>query len=438
MQVSVETTTTLERRVTVSLPAERIDNAVDKKVRQTAKTIRIDGFRKGKVPTSLVKKRYGASIRQEIMGEVIEASYFEAIAEVGIKPASMPSIKPHQSNTEQDFSYVAVVEVYPEISLVEPATLSVERQFGTVQDTDVDDMVTLLQKQHVQWLLVDRASVNGDQVNIDFTGYIGDEAFEGGTGQGRDLVLGTNSMITGFEAGIIGMKAGDQKEITVVFPEDYSAEHLQGQQARFTIKVNKVSEADLPELNDAFFALFNPKEKGELGFRKEVKSNMVREMDQTLRNKLKRQVLDAYLKLHQFDVPKTLVDSEIQRMKQESSKQFSGSAGTLDTSKLPDEIFTDQAIHRVKMNLLVTEIIKFHEFKATAEKVRALLESMAQGYDEPQEFIDHYVGNKEKLAQIEGLVLENQVLDHLLSAASITDIEVDYQAAVELEKQHHG
>ena len=438
MQVSVETTTILERRVTVSLPSERIDNAVDKKVCQTAKTIRIDGFRKGKVPASLVKKRYGASIRQEIMGELIEASYFEAIAEAGIKPASMPSIEPHQSDTEQDFSYVAVVEVYPEISLVEPAALSVERQLGTVQDPDVDDMVALLQKQHVKWLLVDRSSVNGDQVNIDFTGYIGDEAFEGGADQGRDLVLGTNSMITGFEAGITGMKAGDQKEITVVFPEDYGAEHLQGQQARFSIKVNKVSEAETPELNDAFFALFNPKEKGELGFRNEVKSNMVREMSQTLTNKLKRQVLDAYLKLHQFDAPKTLIDSEIEHMKQESSKQFSGSAGKLDTSKLPDEIFTDQAIHRVKMNLLVTEIIKIHALKATPEKVRALLESMAQGYDEPQEFIGHYMGNKEKLAQIESLVLENQVFDYLLSAASITDIEVDYQSAVELEKQDHG
>ncbi len=430
MQVSVETTTGLERQITVTLPAKRIDSAVDQKVLQTAKTIRIDGFRKGKVPISLVQKRYGISIRQEVVGELIQSSYFDAIAEADINPAGMPSIEPQKSIAKQDFIYTAVVEVYPEIILKDPAELFIERHSGTVRDTDVDNMIALLQKQQISWQPVDRASVESDQVNIDFTGYIDSEVFPGGTAQEYDLILGENTMIPGFEAGIIGMKAEAEKDITVIFPKDYNTQSLQGKEALFKIRVNKVSEANLPELNDEFFALYNPKEAGIAGFRKEIQKNMTNEMNQAIKNKLKNKILDAYLALSQFDVPQALIKDEIQRMKQEYKEQLSGSDTQLNQAMLPDEMFTKQATHHVKLRLLVAEIIKVNKLEATMHKVKSLVTDLAQGYDKPQELIDYYMNNKKKLSQIENLVLEDQVVDHLLAAASITEVEIDYETAV--------
>jgi trigger factor len=207
MQVSVEATTSIERRVTVTVPADQIDSAVDKKVNETAKTIRIDGFRPGKVPTKVVKKRYGASIRQDVLGEVIQSSYFEALQQENIKPAGMPNIEPKEDTGAGEFSYTAVVEVYPEIALVDAAGVSVERLTSSVEDADVDTMIDMLLGQQTQWNEVDRAAADGDQINIDFEGYMDGEAFDGGAAQGHDLVLGSNSMIPGFEEGILGMKA---------------------------------------------------------------------------------------------------------------------------------------------------------------------------------------------------------------------------------------
>ena len=310
MQVSVEASTSLERRVTVTVPAEKIDSAVDKKVQETAKTIRLDGFRKGKVPTKVVKKRYGASIRQEVLGDVIQSSYFEALQEAKINPAGMPEIEPKEDAGEGDFSYVAVVEVYPEIDLADASGLNIERQAGTITDTDVDNMIEMLRKQQSEWNEVARAAADGDQVNIDFKGFVDGEAFDGGEAAGHDLVIGSGSMIPGFEDGITGMSAGEEKDISVTFPEDYQAEHLAGKEATFKITAHKVSESILPELNEEFYAKFSPKGKTEDDFKSEIRTNMEREMTQALKGKLKNAVLDAYVELNEFDVPKALGTSK--------------------------------------------------------------------------------------------------------------------------------
>ena len=435
MQVSVEATTSIERRLTVTVPAEQVDSAVDKKVNETAKTIRIDGFRPGKVPAKVVKKRYGASIRQDVLGDVIQSSYFEALQQENLKPAGMPNIEPKEDAGEGEFSYIAVVEIYPEIALVDASGVSVDRMTSSIEDADVDTMIEMLLSQQTQWTEVLRAAADTDQINIDFEGYLDGEAFDGGAAQGHDLVLGSNSMIPGFEEGILGMEAGKDKDITVTFPEDYNAAELAGKEAVFTIKVNTVSEATKPELNEEFFARFNPKEEGEAGFRAEIRSNMSREMNQALKSKLKNGLLNAYLELNTFDVPKALVTEELGRLKQQAMQQFGGGNEKLDPSILPDEMFQDQADKRVKIGLLAAEIIQQNEFKADEDKVKALVEEMAQGYQDPQEFIDHYMNNAEQRSQLEGVVLEDQVVEHLLAAASITEVAVDYKTAVEPESK---
>ena len=435
MQVSVEATTSIERRLTVTVPAEQVDSAVDKKVNETAKTIRIDGFRPGKVPAKVVKKRYGASIRQDVLGDVIQSSYFEALQQENIKPAGMPNIEPKEDAGKGEFSYIAVVEIYPEIALVDASGVSVDRMTSSIEDTDVDTMIEMLLSQQTQWTEVLRAAADTDQINIDFEGYLDGEAFDGGAAQGHDLVLGSNSMIPGFEEGILGMEAGKDKDITVTFPEDYNAAELAGKEAVFTIKVNTVSEATKPELNDEVFARFNPKEEGEAGFRAEIRSNMSREMNQALKSKLKNGLLNAYLELNTFDVPKALVTEELGRLKQQALQQFGGGNENLDPSILPDEMFQDQADKRVKIGLLAAEIIQQNEFKADEDKVKVLVEEMAQGYQDPQEFIDHYMNNAEQRSQLDGVVLEDQVVEHLLAAASITEVAVDYKTAVEPESK---
>ncbi len=435
MQVSVEASTSLERRVTVTVPAEQIDSAVDKKVQETAKTIRLDGFRKGKVPAKVVKKRYGASIRQEVLGDVIQTSYFEALQEAKINPAGMPEIEPKEDAGEGDFSYIAVVEVYPEISLADASGINIERQAGTVTDADVDNMIEMLRKQQSDWTEVERASADGDQVNIDFEGFVDGEAFDGGAAQGHDLVLGSSSMIPGFEEGIAGMSAGEEKDITVTFPEDYQAEHLAGKEATFKITAHKVSEAVLPELNDEFFTKFSPKAEGEAGFKAEIRGNMEREMTQALKSKLKNTILDAYVELNEFDVPKALVKEELGRLKQQALQQFGGGDQSLDPSILPDEMFQDQADKRVKVGLLAGEVIKSNEMTADEGKVKALIEDMAQGYEDPQEFVDYYLNNAEQRSQLEGVVLEDMVVEHLLAAGNVTDLEVDYETAVKPQEQ---
>ena len=433
MQVLVEATTSIERRLTVTVPAEQIDGAVDKKVNETAKTIRIDGFRPGKVPTKVVKKRYGASIRQDVLGDVIQSTYFEALQQESIKPAGMPNIEPKQDTGAGEFIYTAVVEVYPEIVLADASGVSIERMGSSIEDADIDTMIDMLLSQQTQWTEVLRAAADTDQINIDFEGYLDGEAFDGGAAQGHDLVLGSNSMIPGFEDGVLGMEAGQDKDITVTFPDDYNAAELAGKEAVFTIKVNTVSEATKPELNDEFFARFNPKEKGEAGFRAEISSNMSREMNQALKSKLKNSLLNAYLELNVFEVPKALVTEELGRLKQQALQQFGGGNENLDPSILPDEMFQDQAVKRVQIGLLAAEIIQQHEFKADEEKVKVLVGEMAQGYQDPQEFIDYYMNNEEQRKQLEGVVLEDQVVEHLLAAANITEVVVDYKTAVEPE-----
>ncbi|MDO6454048.1 trigger factor [Neptunomonas phycophila] len=429
MQVSVETTSALERQMTITVPAERIDNDVDKRVQQTARTVRIDGFRPGKVPLKVVKQRYGAGIRQDVVGEVVQKSFFEAVQQEKVMPAGSPKIEFKNDEDGKDFQFVATFEVYPEITLADFSSAEIEKQTSEVTDADVDTMIDTLRKQQATWTEVERAAEDGDRVKVDFEGFIDGEAFEGGKAEGTDIVLGSNSMIPGFESGIVGKKAGEEFELNVTFPEDYQAENLKGKDAVFKTKVISVSAPELPELNDEFFSKFGLDVSDLEGFKTEVGANMGRELKNALKAKLKDQVFTQLVDINGIEVPTSLVDSEIDNLRKQAVQQFGGGA-EIDPNMLPKEMFEEQAKRRVTVGLLVQEIIKANDIKADDARVAEAIQEMASTYQEPQQVIDWYNSNEEMLNQVKSLVLEDQVVDHLLESAKVTEVAVAYEEAI--------
>ncbi|WP_370277381.1 trigger factor [Pontibacterium sp.] len=431
MQVSVETTSGLERQVTITVPAERIDQDVQKRVQQTARTARLDGFRPGKVPVKVVKNRYGKGIREEVLNQVIQETLFKATTDEKLQPANSPSIEFKNDKEGEDFQYVATFEVYPEIELADYASVEIEKQTAEVKDEDLDQMIETLRKQQASWDVVERAAEDGDRLNIDFAGTIDGEAFDGGKGEGMDLVLGSNTMIPGFEAGLVGASAGDERELDVTFPEDYHAEELKGKAAKFAVKVHSVSAQTLAELNEEFFSKFGMEEKTLDGFKAEVRKNMERELANTLKMKLKDQVFRELVKLNAIEIPGSLVDNEIDNLRRQAVQQFAGpNAEGFDLNMLPKEMFEEQAKSRVSVGLLVQEFIKANEVKVDDERVQETIKELAETYQEPQQVIDWYNSNQEMLSQIQSLVMEDQVVDQLLASAKVTEVEVSYEDAI--------
>lgn len=433
MQVSVETTSPIERVLTISVPAARVDEKVNSEVAKTAKTIRIDGFRKGKVPVSVVKKRYGQGIRIDAVEQIMRDAYVEALQKESIQPAGAPSIEPKGLAEGADLEFVIKVEVYPEITLADNSAIKVERIISEVTDADVDTMLETLRKQNAEWTSVERESADGDQVTIDFVGYLGDEAFEGGAAQGHKLVLGSNTMIPGFESGILGAKAGEERTISVTFPEDYQAENLKGKEASFKITVSEVAEQVLPELNDAFVEKFGLEEATLDALRAEVRKNMDRELNQAVKSKLKNALFEGLSSINEVEVPSALIDQEVDGLRKQAGQQFGGQG--FDVSQLPAELFQDEAKKRAKLGLLISEIIKSNEMKVDDERVYAFLEEMAQAYQEPQQVIDFYLKNKEQLSQVQSAVLEEQVVDKLLESAQVTEVTLGYEDAIKPKAQ---
>ncbi|WP_286238353.1 trigger factor [Neptuniibacter halophilus] len=435
MQVSVETTSGLERLMTVSVPAERIDQDVNKRIQQTARTVRIDGFRPGKVPAKVVKQRYGKGIREEVLGQVVQETFYQALQQEEINPAGTPAIEFTKDAEGENLEYTAKFEVYPQIELADFSSAEVEKKTAEVKDADLDQMIDTLRKQQADWAEVEREAAQTDRVRIDFEGFVDGEAFDGGKGEGMDLVLGSNTMIPGFETGLVGAKAGDDVELNVTFPEYYQAENLKGKDAVFKVKVHTVSEQIPAELNEEFFEKFGLEEKTEEAFRSEVRKNMERELKQALKMKLKDQVFSKLLEVNPVDVPAALVDNEIDALRRQAITQFAGPDSDMDPNMLPKEMFSEQAERRVKIGLLMQEVIKSGELEADEDRVRSTLEEMAETYQDPQQVIDWYMGNEEMLGQIKGLVLEEQVVDQLLASAKVSEVEVSYEDAIKPEQQ---
>ncbi|MER2491030.1 trigger factor [Catenovulum sediminis] len=420
MQVSVETTQGLERRVTITVPADTVESAVKSRLQRLAKTQRIDGFRPGKVPVSVIKKRFGAAVRQEVAQEVIQQNFYQAVVQEKLNPAGTPQIQEQSLNDGEDFKFTAVFEVYPEVQVEGLEALKVEKPTAEVTDEDLENMLETLRKQHSKFETVDSAAADGSRINLDFEGLIDGEVFDGGKAEGFDIEIGSGRMIPGFEEGIIGLSAGDEKEIEVTFPEEYHAENLKGKPAVFKIKVNKVEERVLPEIDDEFIKLFGIEEGGIDALKKEVRQNMERELKQTLKAKTKENTISALLDSVSIDVPQALVEQEIDALRQQAVQRFGN--GQQNMPELPAELFKDQAERRVKTGLLLSELVKANEIKVDEARVKETVETMASAYESPEEVVEYYYNNKEMLANIQNVVMEDQAIDFILDQAQVETI----------------
>ncbi|WP_320836612.1 trigger factor [Zhongshania sp.] len=429
MQVSVETTSGLERRLIVGVPAARVDGAVDSRLQKAAKTVKLDGFRPGKVPMSVVRQRFGQSVRMEVLGEVMNECFYEAIQQQELKPAGRPEIEPKSLEAGKDIEFVATFEVFPEIEAKDYSSIVVKKPVAEITAADVDKMIENLRSQRADWSVVERAAADGDKVNVDYLGTKDSVEFEGGKAEGSDLELGSGRMIPGFEAGVEGMVAGEEKVIAVSFPEDYHSEELKGAAVEFKITLNSVSAKELPELNEELFEAFGVKEGGVDAFRAEVEKNMARELKNATKSRIKNQVMEGVLKVHSdLQVPKALVSQEIDALRGQQMQQFGAMAEKLNAADiLPDELFRDNAERRVKLGLVLNELISAEGIKADADKVRAALEEMAASFEDKDEIINHYMGNPQQLQQIEGMVIEEEVVEKLLEKSKVSEETLSYE-----------
>jgi trigger factor len=429
MQVSIETLSSLERRMTIEVPAERVESQVQTKLQEAARNFHMKGFRKGKVPLKVIKDRFGRGVRQEVLGEVMSQSYYEALGQHKVKPASQPKIEARSFEEGKNLQFVALFEVYPEVKLADFSSITVDRKTAEITETDIDNMIETLRKQRQNWRAVDRPAQEGDQLTINFVGKIAGEEFPGGKAENSKLILGSKRMIEGFESGLIGSKAGEQKTLSLVFPENYHNKELAGKAAEFEVQVTEVAEAVLPELDADFFASFDIKEGDEKAFRAEVKNNMARELKNAIRNSVKNQVVDGLLKIHNVELPKALVDNEINVLRQQTIQQY-GNNRKIEDSMLPPELFRDQAKRRVSLGLIMNEVIQQNQLKIDPKVVRSLVEDLAESYEQPQEVVKWYYSNKDQLAQVEAMALEEAVVDLVLSTAKVNEISCSYEEAL--------
>ena len=433
MQVSVEESNGLERVLRLGIPADQIDGEVQKRIADTAKRARIDGFRPGKVPRKVIKQRFGDAIRSEVIGEIANKSFQDAITQESLKPVGQPAMDILKNEEGHDLELTAKFEVFPEIKLGDASELQLEKSVGEVTDGDVETMIEKLRSQRADWNEVDRAAADGDKVNIDFVGYRDGEKFEGGSAEGHDLELGSGQMIPGFESGLVGVAKGESRTLELTFPEDYHSKELAAAEVSFEVTANEIKEKTLPELDDAFFKLFDV--EGDLdAFKANVRENMEKQLDDALAEKLKTSVLDALLEQNPVELPDALIQQEIQQLRQQSLSRMGitpENAENFDASLLPDEMFDEQARRRVACGVIINQFVEDHEVRPEREQLLGFIDDIAGSYENPEEVRNMYLGNEDYLRQVSLIVTEKLVVEKIESMASVTETSIGYEEAMQ-------
>jgi trigger factor len=421
MQVSVETTQGLERRLTITVPAAAISTEVDKELKQIARNRRVDGFRPGKAPVAMIKKMFGLSVLQDVASRQMQNHFYQAIIANKLTPAGAPTFAPGQLAEGKDLEFAATFEVYPEVQLNALDKVEVTKPVVEITADDLETMLGTLRKQHATWAKTEAAAASGDRVIIDFVGSIDGEEFEGGKASDFTLELGQGRMIPGFEDGIIGKKAGEEVTVEVTFPAEYHAENLKGKAASFAVTVKAVEAQQLPEVNDEFAKLFGLAEATVDALKVEVKKNMERELNNSIKARVKDQVIKGLLATHEVEVPQALIDSEIDVLRRQALQRFGNNLDPKQLPELPAALFTEQAKDRVKVGLLLGEVIKTNSLQVEDARVQSLIETVASAYEDPQEVIQYYNSNKELLQGMRNVALEEQAIDLVLTKAKVTE-----------------
>jgi trigger factor len=418
MQVSIESTGALERRMEVSVPRERVEQAIDERLRRVSRTAKLKGFRPGKAPLKVIRQQFGAQVRQEVLTDLVQRSFAEAVSQQKLSPAAGPRIEPLATSPDQDLRYRAVFEVLPEVTLNQVDGLAVTRSVADVAEADVDAMVDNLRAQRPRFMTVDRESHDGDRITMNFTGHIDGRPFEGSKGDNVSVLLGGGRMLKDFEAGVTGARAGERRSIDVRYPDDYHNKDLAGRVAKFDIDVLLVEEKHLPELDEEFCREYGVLEGGIAQLRSEVADNMRRELTDNIRARVKQQLLDRLLEANPVEVPRGLVEAQVREFQLEGGRRI----GAKEVSQLPPaEQFVEPARRRVALGLLVGELIRSRGIVLDRARVEQRLADLAAGYPDPEPVLKAYRQNAEALRQIENSVLEDQAIDLLLERAQITD-----------------
>ncbi|MGB0722725.1 MAG: trigger factor [Gammaproteobacteria bacterium] len=419
MQVSVESTSSLERKMTVEVPAERINDEVESRLRKYAKQVKMDGFRPGKVPMKIVRRQYEPQIRQEVLGEVIEKSYFEALAQEEITPAGMPSIDPAGDSEDGAFSYVATFEVIPEVQLADRGSVKVERVVAEAGDADVETMLERLRSQRREWDAVERPAAAGDQITVSYKGKEGDEYIEDAAVENTSVVLGEGRLFPEFETQLTGITKDEEKSFEVTFPDDYPAENAKGKTITFEVTCHEVAEPRLPEIDDEFAKALGV-EEGVDALRAQVLENMNRELAERVSSVNKNAVMDALLEAHEVDAPAALVSEEVERVKEARKAQGMPDMGD-------DSGAEEEARRRVVLGLIIREIISANDINVDRERVDARIESLASTYEDPAAVVQMYKADRNLMQQAEGAALEEQVVEWVYEGAEVTEVNKSFE-----------
>jgi trigger factor len=426
MQVSIETLDGLARKMTVQIPSERVSEAVEKKLKELSRTVRIDGFRPGKVPLKVVQQKFGDHVRQEVIGDVIESSYQEALIQEKVRPAGMPSIDSVSSEEKEDMSYTATFEVFPEVEELVLDSIEVERPMVEITDKDFDAMLQKLREQRKTWKETKAAAKKGCQVMVDFEGRIDGELFEGGAGKDMPVEIGAGQMLPEFESGLEGIKASEQRTVEVNFPEDYHGADVAGKTAEFTLKATKVSKPELPELDEEFAKGFGVQDGDLEKMRADIRANMEKEKNDRLKASLKNRVMSGLLEHNTIIAPSAMVAEEVKGLRTQAAQRMGHDPESMDEAAFPDALFNEEATRRVQLGLLVSEVIKKEKIELNQELVESTIEEMAVSYEQPDQVRDYYRQNQQARSGIEGMVLEDQVVTHILDNARVTEQETSF------------
>jgi trigger factor len=430
MQVSVESISKLERRMQVQVPAERVSKEIDARLKNLSRTARLNGFRPGKAPIKVIRQQFGMQVHREVIGELLQSSFAEAVTENKLSPAGNPRIEPQSIDEGQDLKYVATFEVFPEVSLQPFDTLDLERVTAEVTESDIDAMIERLRKQQMKYAPVTRPAASEDKVTIDFLGKIDGTEFAGGKADDIGIVLGEGRMLPELETGLIGASPGEQRDITVNFPADYRATELAGKQAIFSTAIKKVEEPKLPELDEEFCAAFGVPEGGIPKLREDVAANMRRELEQNLRNRNKTAVMEKIYQANPIDVPNSLLESQIRDMQVEAMRR----AGAKDVSQAPPrEPLVEPARRRVALGLIFNDVIRRENLVPDPQRANARLDEMVGAYGDPVALKRAYQQNPDAMRQVESLALEDQVVDWILAHAKVHEKASSFKELMNFE-----
>jgi trigger factor len=430
MQVSVESTGKLERRMQVQVPAERVSQEIAARLKSISRTARLNGFRPGKAPLKVIRQQFGSQIHREVIGELLQSSYAEAVTQKQLAPAGSPRIEPQSMDEGQDLKYTATFEVFPEVVLQPMDSLEVERVTAEVTESDIDAMIERLRKQQMKYSAVNRGAANGDKVTIDFEGAIDGVSFPGGKGENIAIVLGEGRMLPELEQGLIGAGAGEKREVTVNFPSDYRAVELAGKTAIFATETKSVEEPVLPEIDEEFCKAFGVSEGGLPKLREDVAANMRRELEQALRNRNKAAVMEKLYAANPTEVPNVLIEGQIRDMQVEAMRR----AGTKDAAQAPPrEPFIEPARRRVALGLLLNDVIRKENLVVDRARVNERLDEMVSAYGDAGAMKRAYMQNADAMRQVESLALEDQAVDWILEHAKVREVKSSFKELMNFE-----